>query len=1319
MTADKKARRKAVAGTGKTDTPAPAPGAADANTPPPASDATPLIVAIGASAGGLEAYKRFFSQMPIDSGMAFVLVQHLAPEHHSLLAELVGRSTRMDVLQAADGEQVQAGQVYVIPPDATLTIVDGILQLSRPAPPRQHRWPVDTFFQSLAVDQGENAVCVVLAGSGSDGARGLRQVKEHGGLTVAQAGYDHVAMSGMPASAAATGQVDHVLEVEEMPALLLAHYAHLRATRGRKDADGTRQDLTAHLLTITGLLRAELGHDFSQYKEKTLVRRIQRRMQVLQLDTVPAYIARLREDSSELEALFRELLIGVTEFFRDPAAFAALQAQAPTLLAGKGAADTLRVWVPGCATGEEAYSIAIALREAMPARGAPKVQIFASDIDDRAIAFARAGRYRKPLAGLSEAQQARWFSEEGEDLCVAKVIREMCVFSVHSAIKDPPFSQLDLVSCRNLLIYMNPELQQRLVRIFHYALRPGGLLLLGSSETLARNASLFTVVDKKQRLYARRKDSAAAPAVLPSRREATAVLPARAGAVRQHGGDDALERGARRVLEGFAPAYVVIDASHEILRFGGDAGQYLGPSTGAASLNVFSLLHKGLRGAARAVVRQALSQQRTVVQDGLSVTVDGAAGDHRRQPLRLIAAPLTDTEGGKDLCVLAFAALDGTVAAATPTAAGEDGRVAALEQELETTRQQLQAAIDQQETANEELLSANEEYQSVNEELQSSNEELETSKEEMQSINEELQTINAEMQSKNEMLGRLNSDLQNLMESTQIAILFLDADLRITGFTSGMGEVFHLRTSDRGRPITEIAARVSYPELQADVRQVLRALAPVERVLPGTPGQPTFLLRIRPYRTVENVIEGTVLTFIDITERERQEAERARLAAIVEWSKDAIIGYAPDATITHWNAGAERVLGWPAAQMRGQSLATLLPPDAPEQAQQELLAACADPEGVPKFETRWRRQDGSLLAIDLTCSPVLGAAGQVLSGSAIARDVSERRRAERALQQSERRLAAIIEQAAMGLAQTDLDGRFELVNPRFCQIVGRSAEALHQLRMSDIGHPDDRADNDRAVASVLGGRAHQHLEGRFLRPDGSVVWVNNSITAMLDGNGRPQHLLAAVLDVTAQKRAAEHVQLMLGELNHRVKNTLATVQAIALQTLATAPDLATFRDTFGARLQALSKTHNLLAADTWTGVHLRDLVGSELEPYGREGKTARIEGDDLLLTPKIALALSMALHELATNAGKYGALATPAGQVTVQWHVREEQDQRWLHLQWSESGGAAVTAPTHRGFGTRLITDGLAFELDAQVKIDYAAGGVVCIVELPLPEIDA
>jgi PAS domain S-box len=1152
-----------------------------------------MIVGIGASAGGLEAFKAFFVHMPMDGELAFVLVQHLAPDHNSLLAELVGRSTVMPVLEATHGMRVEARHVYVIPPNATLTIADGVLQVCKPAPPREHRWPINTFFTSLAEDQGDCAVCVVLAGTGSDGAQGLRSVKDHGGLTLAQSGFDHEAMTGMPANAVATGLVDAVMPVSDMPARLLTYQKQMHAAQQKKDSDGVRGDVAAHLETICELLHTEIGHDFGQYKGKTLMRRIQRRMLVVQAETVTDYIEHLREHPNEHELLFREFLIGVTEFFRDPVAFEALRTIAiPSLLADKTSDDVLRVWVPGCATGEEAYSIAILLREAMGSQRGLKVKIFATDIDDQAIDRARAGRYRAPLNGISPERLERWFSKDRDDYCVAKQIREMCIFSPHSVIKDPPFSRMDLVSCRNLLIYLNNDLQERLVQSFHYALRPGGFLLLGPSERLARNARLFTELDKKQRLYVRRDGAHTRP------RDFVSMQPRPFSSI-EHAtlrhAEDLIDQHARQALEPWSPAYVVINSSHDVLRFGGDTGRYLAPSAGAASLNLFQLLDKPLRGAVRAATLQAFASGKQVIRDGLTVPLDGSG-----RSLRLIVEPLAEDDGRVEMCVVAFDELEFALRPAESAANGKPGseptRAHALEDELRSTRMQLHAAVELHETASEELKSANEEYQSVNEELQSANEELETSTEEMQSINEELQTVNAELNSKNEALNRLNNDIRNLLDSTHIATIFLDRELHIRSYTPMMTELFHLRDGDKGRPITEISPRINYPELKSDVAQVLSDMVVTERTLRGVGEAPTFLLRMRPYLTFDSVVDGVVLTFVDITESQQLNSEHARLAAIVNSSRDAIFGFSLDERISSWNVGAERIFGMTAEQMVGQPLSMLLPPE-PSEETRKFFVSHERPKRLAEFDMTWVRPDGTSVPLAISYSPVCDHEGVLFAGKLIARDVTERVRAER------------------------------------------------------------------------------------------------------------------------------HTEMMLAELNHRVKNTLATVQAIAQQTLANASDLPAFRDSFLSRLLALSNTHNLLARDAWLGAPLIGIINSELAPYRNDSDTrvddarVRLQGDEINLPPKQALALSMAFHELATNAGKYGSLSVPEGQVTVTWATRMKDHRPWLLLQWTESGGPAVDPPTRRGFGSRLIDEGVPYELDGEVTLAFPREGVTCTIDVPLDEV--
>ena len=837
--------------------------------PAGSAERTRLIVGIGASAGGLDAFKTFFSLMPAKIGMAFVIVQHLDPKYDSSLAAIIAGYTTMPVHLAEEGALVAPDHVFVIPPDAILTIREGRLHLSRPAPPAARRMSVNTFLGSLAEDQGENAVAIILSGFGSDGALGIAAIKEHGGLTLSQAEFDHHAKQGMPQSAASAGFVDHVLAVEDMPKALL-HYRHHRAIcDSHKGPDGIRQDLPSHLTTICAVLHSRLGRDFSDYKTGTLMRRIQRRMHVLQTDEVAEYIEQLRSLPHEAEQLFRELLISVTRFFRDREAFEELEAKViPGLVTNRDSADPVRVWVAGCATGEEAYSIAILLKEALlRADSRRQVQIFATDVDDRAIAVARAGLYLASIAAdLPPERLERNFVKEDGSYRVAKDIREMCLFSTHDLIKDPPFSRIDLLSCRNLLIYFEPALQQRVITTFHYALRPGHHLFLGPSESVASQAQLFAPLDKRHRLFVRRDTVAKYPVLSLSRHFSDA--PAKRTAPQP--GDD-IDRRAGRAMARYAPAFLVVNRQHEIIRFSGETGKFLQPVAGVASLSLFTLLHADLRAAVRAALKEANATGERVLYEKVCIEIDD-----RQETMNLIVEPLVGADE-PGLFVTAFQdAKLGALSVLEPTASGEAGSADALNREILASKDRLRNLSEQLEAANEELQSSNEEYLSVNEELQSANEELVTSKEELQSLNEELQTINAELNNRNDSLVRSNSDLANLFDSTSIATLFLDRDMRIRRFTPRLLEIFNLRDGDEGRPISDIVTNLTREGLGQDIQQVLRTLAPREREVTVAEGGAAYLMQVRPYRDLNDVIDGAVVTFVDLSERKRHEQARSQ-----------------------------------------------------------------------------------------------------------------------------------------------------------------------------------------------------------------------------------------------------------------------------------------------------------------------------------------------------------------------------------------------------------------------------------------------------------
>jgi two-component system, chemotaxis family, CheB/CheR fusion protein len=854
---------------------APAARADGARTQPRASTVLPfLTVALGASAGGLHAFTEFLTHLPSDTGMAFVLIQHLDPAHKSLLVELLAPHTTMRAVEAVDGMRVVPNTVFVIPPDATMTIGNGRLMVSGPAPALQSRWPIDSFFASLAKDQGRNAVCIVLSGTGRDGARSLPAVKQLGGLILAQADDQGQALAGMPHSAVATGLVNHLLTVSAMPRMLVDHWKTWGVSGKATEVDDPTPADPTQFAEICALLRDHTGHDFSHYKQATLMRRLQHRMQALQIASVPDFILRLRDKPEAIDALFHDLLIGVTQFMRDGAAFRIVQQIALSkILEGRRGGEPVRLWVAGCASGEEVYTLAILLKELIGERQAPAtVQIFGTDIDEVAIATARTARYRRQaLARFTPQQRDRWFVPDGELFRLVPAIREMCVFSLHSVIRDPPFSKLDMISCRNLLIYLGGELQVRVIRNFHYALRPDGWLFLGASEGVARCTDLFAQIDNRHRLFQRQGVPAVLPGQAPNGAVASGFTQSANGTYQTPSVDDMLDRRARRALERYSPAYIVINRACNILRFsGGAVGRFLEPSPGTADLNLFGLLRRPLRRPLRAALRQVIADGATVIQEGLALVFEG-----QTHVITLIAQPISDGRDNRDCYLVAFhdagTAPGRSARAPNPTdAAADDDEV--LAQELAATRSQLLGTIGDLETANEELRSFNEEYQSTNEELQATNEELETSKEEMQSVNEEFQTINAELITKNELLTKLNNDFQNLLTSTEIATIFLDRNLHITRFTRGMTDLFHLRESDIGRPVTDITGRLLYSELRADVASVLANPEIIERELQLAGSDTSFLMRLRPYRTLERAVDGVVITFVDITTQKRLQA---------------------------------------------------------------------------------------------------------------------------------------------------------------------------------------------------------------------------------------------------------------------------------------------------------------------------------------------------------------------------------------------------------------------------------------------------------------
>lgn len=820
------------------------------------------VVGIGASAGGLDAFKQFFEAMPSNTGMAFVLVQHLDPTHKSLMVDLLSRQTKMKVVQIEDQMGVKANQVYMIPPNRDLSIRNGELYLSEPIQRRGLRLPIDFFFTSLAEDQRERSICIILSGTGSDGTLGLKAIKSYGGMVMAQTPKT-AQHEGMPVSAISTGAVDYVLPVADMPGTLIKYVQHAYV-RGRFGTDQLNNYGGQDMNTILAIMHAQLGHNFHYYKKNTLFRRVQRRMGLKQFEEMGEYIVYLRSNPDETMELFKDMLIGVTGFFRDKETWQILEDAVISPLVKKRESDTpLRIWVPGCASGEEAYSMAILLIENYEKwHKRADFHIFATDIDTCALEYARHGRYPESIAtDLSAARLKAFFVKKDGFYRVSPKVRDHIVFSVQNLITDPPFSKLDIISCRNLLIYLEADIQSKIIELFHFALRGNGYLMLGNSETIGQHQDIFTTISKKFRLF-RCIDSAnrqwATFPILPSKRLDRFNRP---GFEQMRKPIQVSELVNQTLLKQYAPTSVLINRKHEILYHFGNTVDYLRYPTGQPSNDLYTVAREGLITRLRGAINKSMKTSQDVVVTGVSVK----RGD-KYHPVKFSVNSLSKSEGGEALLLVSFEDAppkNGKTSNRPPTAE-EESIVKQLEYELSATKQDLQNTIEELESYNEELKASNEEIMSMNEELQSSNEELESSKEELQSLNEELNTVNNELQDKVGILKTTNNDLLNLINSTNMATVFLNTRSQIKFFSPAAKDLFNLIATDIGRSLEDITTKFYDPELHYDSQVVLDTLQDKKKEVQNDMGR-WFIRKIQPYRTSDNRIEGIVLTFEEIT----------------------------------------------------------------------------------------------------------------------------------------------------------------------------------------------------------------------------------------------------------------------------------------------------------------------------------------------------------------------------------------------------------------------------------------------------------------------
>ena len=831
------------------------------------------IAGIGASAGGLEALEQFLRHVPANSGIAFIIVQHLDPTHKGMMHELLKRATSMEIFQVRDGMRVKPNSVYVIPPNKDMSILHGVLHLFEPTAPRGLRLPIDFFLRSLADDCQERSIGVILSGMGSDGTMGLRAIKEKIGVALVQEPAS-AKFDSMPRSAIAAGLADIIAPAVDLPGKIIDYLNHtILLTNNEMPRE--EKDQSA-LEKVFILLRSKTGHDFSMYKKNTVYRRIERRMSIHKINRIASYVRYLQENSQEVELLFKELLIGVTSFFRDEASWENLRLQViPALLKTREPRQTLRAWSAGCSTGEEAYSLAMAFKEAVeqikPTQNF-KLHIFATDLDRETIDKARHGFYPANIAAdLSSERLKRFFTKVEGGYQIVKEIREMVTFATQNVVMDPPFTKLDILMCRNLLIYLTPELQKKLLQLFHYSLNPGGVLFLGSSETISTFTHLFEPLNIKTRIF-RRLES-----VLPLESQIFPVsfLPAKAGVSKEltmlKPATNLQSLADQLLLQKFSPPAVLVNDKGDILYISGRTGKYLEPAAGKANWNIFAMARDGLRFDLGSAFQKALRQKGTVTAKGLTVGENG--GTHT---VDITVKSIEEPEALRGMVMIVFTDVETSPAKKTKvgakTAPAGHARVLELEQELRHLREELQTTREEMQSSQEELKSANEELQSTNEELQSTNEELTTSREEMQSMNEELQTVNAEQQSKMDELSWINNDMNNLLTSTEIVTVFLDNDLHVRRFTPGADKIFKLIPGDVGRPLSDIVNDLLYPRMTEEAREVLRTLVFSEKQVATADGR-WFSVRIMPYRTMDDVIGGVVITFSNITAAKALEAE--------------------------------------------------------------------------------------------------------------------------------------------------------------------------------------------------------------------------------------------------------------------------------------------------------------------------------------------------------------------------------------------------------------------------------------------------------------
>ena len=1299
------------------------------------------VVAVGASAGGIEALKAFVEGIPSDTKATFVILQHLAPDHESQLVSILSRSAKLPCVEAEEDLAVDPGHIYVLPPNRYLRIVDHGLFVEMPEDPRGSRTPVDYFMRSLAETAGSQSVGVVLSGTGSDGTLGLRAIKGAGGLTYAQSP-ETALYDGMPQSAIDSDNADEIGSIPEITKSIVEYAA-------RTQKEGSKGFSQSDLKSVLALLKARLKYDFSAYKGGTIGRRIRRRMNLLRFTKLSDYVDHLRSDANELRQLADDMLINVTSFFRDDEIWQEVEEKIVAPLVQEAGDEPIRIWVPACSSGEEAYTLAILFEEHCSRLSkACDWQIFATDLDEDAIAQGRDGLYPFSIAAdLTKERLQKFFRQEDKHYRVEKRLRERVVFAQQNVLADPPFSRLDLVSCRNLMIYLDAVHQKKVIETFHFALRENGYLILGTSESVSSPSREFRTLSGKAHIYQRNLGRSVAHFAARNQADAgNTEIQKFLQRSRRERAQDLSETVRRSLLERYAPAGVVIDTSGTIHHYVGPVRRFVDTPEGEPTTNIYNMLPAPLRSRVRDSVRRCAAGEEP---DGREVAV---RFHDRDQSVRVDCAKLDDEDAAERFLVTFVEVSAGKKASDTPKT-DDDNYLRHLENELEIVREDLQTTVEELETSNEELKASHEEAMASNEELQSANEELETSREELQSLNEELVTVNHQLEEKISEVEKATDDLRNLLVSTRLPVLFLDQDLNISSFTASMSGLIELREGDIGRPFSELATKIDDPELGNDARGVLDTLQPIEREITGANSR-VYLRRLQPYRTAEEKIGGVVATFTDITEQaktSRRLASRERQARIVaelsqaalatrdlgkffdevcgalrealncDYSKVLQLEEHDEFVMTAgagWNSGcvgSARVDSGRRSQA-GYTLLeehsvlvhdlltekrfegpSLLTDHAVRSGISTLITVGGKPWGVIGLHDR--EPD----AFDEEDLAILESVSNIISMTVMQATREGYLSRERLIQS----LAMGV--AEMGIWTMDVETGEVTWDQRLRAMIGVESAKTRPNADDYLARiaPDDRKRVDESLAKIVDDGVPFEEEFRFIRPDGEVVWLLAK-GERVQQDGRLT-ILGINADITERKASEERTEFMMRELDHRVKNLLAIILSIAEITSRSTDNLDTFKSEFSARLDAMARTHSLLAASRWSGTDLRSLLVDEVAKQAGANQVS-IEGPTVLVTPVAAQSLSMLFHELNTNAHKYGALSVPEGHVAVRWDKNDER----LVLTWSESDGPKVEKPTRTGFGTKVLSHVIQRQLSSETEVSWNSDGMELVATIPL-----